>query len=328
MNQSEVTVCCITYNHARFIQKAIESFLSQKTEFPFDILIHDDCSTDGTVDILKRYEAAYPNLISVIYENENQYSKTHKSITANYVIPHAKGKYIALCEGDDFWNDPLKLQKQYDILEHNLDCAFCFHDAQICDTHGKILEDSMLEEKPKYKNCTGKYTSSEIIDLDFCPTASLFFRRDCLNIIPEYFNNGVCGDLPLRLTLAAHGNAYCINESMSTYRTGNSNSASGRIANNNKKIAHTLEVHCEILNEFDLYTGEKLHGAVLNQIKNKQFQKLIILGDIKQLKSAEFRDLYNNLKLRTKAKCYLLHYSPTIYFSLSELLRKLKKRES
>lgn len=111
-----ISICCITYNHVKYIKQAIESFLMQKTSFKYEIIIHDDASTDGTTEIVEEYKIKYPELINTIIQTENQYSKG-VSISANYVWTKAKGKYIALCEGDDFWTDPNKLQKQVDILE-------------------------------------------------------------------------------------------------------------------------------------------------------------------------------------------------------------------
>ena len=113
-----VSICCATYNHQKYIRDAIEGFLMQKTTFPFEILIHDDASTDGTADIIREYEAKYPDIIKPIYQRENQYSKGIK-ISQVYQFPRAQGKYIALCEGDDYWIDPLKLQKQVDYMERN-----------------------------------------------------------------------------------------------------------------------------------------------------------------------------------------------------------------
>jgi len=105
-----VSICCITYNHEKYIRDAIEGFLMQKTLFPIEILIHGDASTDKTADIIKEYEVKYPDIIKPIYQTENQFSKG-VSISATYQFPRARGKYIAICEGDDYWTDPHKLQK-------------------------------------------------------------------------------------------------------------------------------------------------------------------------------------------------------------------------
>ncbi len=121
-----VSIICNTYNHRKFIEQAIRSFLNQKGNFPFEILIHDDASTDGTQEIVKEYQRKYPSLIKPIYQTENQYSKGIKPAFV-YQYPRAKGKYIALCEGDDYWTDPFKLQKQVDFLESNPEVVMCFH---------------------------------------------------------------------------------------------------------------------------------------------------------------------------------------------------------
>lgn len=112
------SICCITYNHASYIQEAIDSFLMQKTTFPFEILVHDDASTDGTTEILLGYAKKYPDIIKPIIQTKNQYTKCGL-INPRFVFPKAKGKYIALCEGDDYWTDPSKLQKQVSFLENN-----------------------------------------------------------------------------------------------------------------------------------------------------------------------------------------------------------------
>lgn len=115
-----VSVCCITYNHANYIRDAIEGFLMQKTTFPIEILIHDDASTDGTAEIVKGYAEKHPDLIFPIFQKENQYSKGKKP-NQEFNFPRARGKYIALCEGDDYWINPLKLQKQVEFLNINPD---------------------------------------------------------------------------------------------------------------------------------------------------------------------------------------------------------------
>jgi glycosyltransferase involved in cell wall biosynthesis len=105
----------------------------QKTDFPIEILIHDDCSTDGTTEIIREYEAKYPDLIFPLYEEENQYQQGKAAEIDFYNYRRARGKYIAYCEGDDYWTDPLKLQKQVDFMEANQEYSVCFHDFQIHD---------------------------------------------------------------------------------------------------------------------------------------------------------------------------------------------------
>lgn len=134
MTNPLVSICCITYNHAQFIRKCLDGFLMQKTDFPIEILIHDDCSTDGTTEIIREYEAKYPDLIFPLYEEENQYQQGKAAEIDFYNYRRARGKYIAYCEGDDYWTDPLKLQKQVDFLEANPEYSVCFHNYKIFNT--------------------------------------------------------------------------------------------------------------------------------------------------------------------------------------------------
>src|SRR5690554_6611920 len=121
-----VSICSITYNHGPYIRQCLDGFLMQKTTFPVEILIHDDASTDGTEEIIREYKVKYPHIIKPLYEVENQWIKGRRG-SAVFNFPRAQGKYIALCEGDDYWTDPFKLQKQVEFLEENLDYSACTH---------------------------------------------------------------------------------------------------------------------------------------------------------------------------------------------------------
>ena len=117
----KVSICCLTFNHEKYIDRCLKSLLMQKTDFKFEIIIHDDASTDRTIEIIKTYAQQYPDIIKVIVEEENQYTIGGIShIYCSRIYPYAQGKYVAYCEGDDFWTDPLKLQKQQFIF-----CSFC-----------------------------------------------------------------------------------------------------------------------------------------------------------------------------------------------------------
>lgn len=203
-----VSISCITYNHEKYIRDALEGFLIQKTSFPIEILIHDDASTDETVRIIKEYEAKYPDLVKPIYQIENQYSKGVK-ISATYNFPRARGKYIALCEGDDYWTDPLKLQKQVNFLEANPEYSLCFHNATM------IYEDN--QESRDFRNIeTREYTGEEILKEWTIPTASVVFRKAMYE--PLNHPDFMYGDIILFLSLAEKGKLWGSKEIMSIYR--------------------------------------------------------------------------------------------------------------
>lgn len=153
MNETPlVSICCMTYNHAPFIRKCLEGFLLQETDFPIEILVHDDASTDGTDGIIREYAEKYPEIIFPLYEQENQFSKGKSStMDIEYNYSRARGKYIAYCEGDDYWTDPQKLNKQVDFLEAHPDYSICWHRCQCLywedkrwsdDRCGEILHDN------------------------------------------------------------------------------------------------------------------------------------------------------------------------------------------
>ena len=144
MNKPLVSICCLTYNHAPFVRKCLDGFLMQKTTFPIEILIHDDCSTDGTDIIIQEYTEKYPDIIKPLFETENKYSNGYRGkmdITFNY--SRAQGKYIASCEGDDYWTDPLKLQKQVDFMEANPEYSVTFHRCKHYNINDGSLKDDL-----------------------------------------------------------------------------------------------------------------------------------------------------------------------------------------
>ncbi|MGI9249448.1 MAG: glycosyltransferase [Woeseiaceae bacterium] len=132
-----VSVCCTTYNHENYIREALDSFLLQETDFAFEIIVHDDASTDGTAEIVLEYASKYPGLFRTIIQDENQYSKGGL-IYPRFVLPAARGKYIALCEGDDYWTDKTKLQKQVTFLENNPEYVITYTDCQPFDDRGVV----------------------------------------------------------------------------------------------------------------------------------------------------------------------------------------------
>ena len=141
----EVSILCLAYNHQKYIKSALDGFIKQKTNFRYEVLINDDASTDETPNIIKEYEIKYPDIIRPVYQKENQYSK-NVAIIEDVLLPLAKGKYIAFCEGDDYWTDDRKLQNQYDLLEKHLECSLCVHRVDCENNDGSASSRSIPEE--------------------------------------------------------------------------------------------------------------------------------------------------------------------------------------
>lgn len=206
-DQPLVSICCITYNHAPYIRQCLDSFLMQETDFAYEILIHDDASTDGTQDIIKEYELKYPEIIKPIYQTVNQYSQGIK-ISPTYNWPRAKGKYIASCEGDDYWTDPFKLNKQVKILESDPSLSACTHRHQ-------ILKNNKLTG-PSSSAANERLSLEDLIwNIPF-QTASIVFRKDSLHITPDI--QPFILDTFLYMLLAEQGDIYFMSDIMSVYR--------------------------------------------------------------------------------------------------------------
>ena len=178
-----VSVLCTAYNHESFIRQCLDGFVMQKTNFRFEAIVHDDASTDGTAAIIREYAEKYPDIIVPIYQTENQYSKKI-GIYKTFLYPKAQGKYIAICEGDDYWTDPYKLQKQVDILENNPDCSFC------CG--GYIQEQAgvkdILQVEKRGDSDSFKFTLEEWLNEEWftMPLTTLYRTKEFLTEISPY----------------------------------------------------------------------------------------------------------------------------------------------
>jgi len=151
MPNPTVSILCITYNHASFIRQCLEGFIAQKTDFPIEVIIHDDASTDGTADIIREYEKKYPDIINWIYQTENQYSKG-TDFFKKYLLDQAVGKYIAMCEGDDYWIDDGYINEGVKFLEQ-FDEYICYATSTIYKSHDS--EETVLDVQNKKYNQVG-----------------------------------------------------------------------------------------------------------------------------------------------------------------------------
>ena len=206
-----VSVRCITYNHENYIAQALDGFLMQKTNFPFEVIVHDDASPDKTADIVREYEKKYPAIIKAIYQTENQYSKRDGTIT-RILNEACKGKYIAFCEGDDYWIDENKLQMQVDFLEGNPEYGMCFHGAEIIKeiNNDIALRCDLIEDR--------NYSATELFQFWIVPTASICLKREILFIEIKNANQILNGDIVLVEKAAHFGMVRGFKKKMSVYR--------------------------------------------------------------------------------------------------------------
>jgi glycosyltransferase involved in cell wall biosynthesis len=254
-----VSICCITYNHEEYIRDAIEGFLAQKTTFPLEIIIHDDASTDGTADIVREYEKKYPDIIKPIYQVENQYSKG-SMIPDILTFQKAEGKYIAICEGDDYWTDPLKLQKQIEEMERHPECTMSFHPARLSWNDGVREDEIICFHSPNPRI----FTTAEIIrgwGANFIPTASIVLTSEVIPRIISFFSiskRPPFGDYYIQILGSEDGGALYLNDVMSVYRKNVSGSYSDRLERKDPEFISLQALSIlDTYTEIDKYTSFK-----------------------------------------------------------------------
>jgi len=209
MTNPKVSVAIITYNHEAFIKQAVESVLMQETDFEFELVISEDCSTDATRAILMAIRDRWPDRIRLLLSERNQFD--NEVFTRCFTA--ARGEYIALLEGDDYWISPQKLQKQVEFLDGHSECVSCFHPAELVYEEGvkeEIAE--IFQPKPRFR------LEDLLVHGCFIETATVMFRRQALGDLPDWYCDTFCSDWALHVLLAERGEIGYIDELMAAHR--------------------------------------------------------------------------------------------------------------
>lgn len=328
-NEVMVTIYCSAYNHEKYIRKTLEGFVAQKTEFSIEIIVHDDASTDKTADIIREYEEKYPTLFFPIYQHDNKYSKYgYGGIITEYIIPKARGKYLAYCEGDDYWTDECKLQKQVMALEKNDSCYFSSHAVSHINENGEL--NGYIQGISK--GITGIVESDIVIDEEIKTsafhTSSLVFRieqyKNYINNTPDFASNNPFEDIRLVLYFGQLGKLYYFSESMSHYRELSIGGATYRLLNSDdvNKIKYYSD-YINLFESFDKFTQKKYHGSCFYGIRTYKFQLAIVNKDYRTIFARENKDLYRTYPLQWRQKMLLQSKCPKMY---NYIKNKIKKR--
>ena len=255
-----VSVICLTYNHEKYIEQTIKSIVSQITDFKFELIIHDDNSTDRTTNIVREYEKEYPDIINAIYEEENMYSKGYDALR-NLCIPVARGKYIAFCEGDDYWIDDKKIQIQYEIMEKSADVDMCSCSAiELCsdgETH---------EIRPFDTDCILPIEDVIVGGGGYLATNTLFFRKELLTSYMP-FERILSMDYEFQIKEALRGGIYYIDKNMTVYRKFTENSWTRKICEDTEKRKSHIEKEISMLRQFDIDTEGRYHDCIERRIE-------------------------------------------------------------
>ena len=300
-----VSMCCIAYNHEKFIAQTLDSMLIQETDFPFEIIIRDDCSTDNTRIIIQDYAEKFPHIITIILETENQYSKGVNPLVPAY--EKANGKYITILEGDDYWKDKLKLQKQVDFLEKNSEYILSYHNSIIVDEN-----DHQISEK---KNPSPKdFTQEEMLSGEvFILTNTVMFRK-VENISSEQLDNVLNGDMILWHLLGYHGKSkYQEDIIYAAYRVH-----SGGVWSSLDEVKR-FENHIKIIQVLRNLLPDNYNS--LKKRMEKNMNKRIVLRLYKFIRILNFKEFWNLIRFILSSED--LSISKLLFSIPSVLLQKI-----
>lgn len=320
-----VSILCLAYNHEKYIRQCLDGFVMQKTNFKFEVIVHDDASTDNTANIIREYEEKYPEIIKPIYQKENQYSQGKKNI----LFPLTKGKYIAICEGDDFWTDDYKLQKQVDTLENNPNCKCC-----VCTVRDANEDGSMMDTThPSTVFDSGVLHIEDFLKLAckeyvFQTSSYLFLRSAYIEYIehtPKYKKVSPVGDWPILLYFSEIGDIYYIKDEMSCYRRNAigsyTTSMISSTINKRKKYNKGL---INMIESFDECTNQKYHSYCVDFARRFRKYYYDCLKDEKNFKdvlSKENKEFFAQESFKDRMYIMASVYCPIV----AKLYDKIKK---
>lgn len=305
----KVSVYCLVYNHELYLESALEGFINQKTDFEYEVFVHDDASTDQSRKIIEEYAKRYPHIIKPIFQKENQYSKGVK-ILSTYILPKMTGKYIAVCEGDDYWIDQMKLQSQVDFLDNHPEYVACVHNTRKMNMRtGKTCEMYFHEKDDDL-------TFSDVVQGGSCSyhTSSLMYRMEYAENRPDFFKKAKrFGDYPLAIYLSLSGKIRFLNKVMSIYRVEtNSSWTKANIENPHRNATFHLSV-AKMLKSVDEYTEYEYTEMLNDLILENQYSNLYFDEKYEELRKEPYKKIYKSKSLGYRFKTHIKQRFNKIY---------------
>ena len=311
-----VSIICNVFNHGKYLHDALDGFVMQKTNFRFEVLVHDDASTDNSASIIREYEEKYPDLIKPIYQSVNQYSQ-NISINLLYQIPRVQGRYVAACEGDDYWTDPLKLQKQVDFLEANPEYSMCATSTIWLDmrTNTKVplcrtetdrdvsLKELILEEKGR-----------------IFQFATIMVKRDVFCCRPDWMALFGVGDVPLNIYAATCGKVHMLADVTAVYRNHASGSVTAKMSRNSSYNTSVYDKVINGLRAFNEATNYAHDSIVTKKIKMIEYNLARRDRNWKAMCSGELREIYLSRPFMARLSDVLYCMAPGLQTKIRQIL--------
>lgn len=318
-----VSVMCICYNQVDYVADALDSFLAQRTSFPFEILVNDDCSTDGTTEVLLDYERRHPDLVRVVTHEENQYSKGIYP-WGTFLLPRARGRYVALCEGDDFWCDPTKLQRQYDVMEADDSLTACVHaSVNVVASTGRRFSSLHFYDRDRAVDIEDLFQQVQCF-----ATNSLFVRASDMRAYLASPIQPLAADGDHKLTLffaATRGGMYYLDREMSAYRLFAKNSINSTMMlspRHDEIVRKKHEGRVELLRAVDELTGGAHHEGVERGVDSMDYALYKDLRDYRELRR-RWPERLSAESIPSKANLFLYTYCRPLHRLAYSLYRRL-----
>ena len=322
----KVSVYCLVYNHAKYLRSALDGFVNQKTDFDYEVIVHDDASTDESSKIIREYETNYPNIIKGIYQTVNQYS-LGIDIVEKFILPKLQGDYIAVCEGDDYWIDEHKLQKQYDFLETHPEYIACVHNTIKKDLWQKKDFVMFNQESSSILNL------QDVIKGGSCcfQTSSLFYRikyhkEKIVKEVSKY--NAPFGDYQKAILLSLLGKIYYIKETMSVYRYGTSGSFTVKTGQSIEKQVMVYKKMLNLLEVINCATNYNYSDVFEEQILIVKYLIDQDIGNYSKLTQKPYDKIFSRKNFKYKLMIYILSYLGDIGKYLVKIRRLIKYRDT
>lgn len=307
---SEITVIIMTYNQKDYIKQAIDSVLSQKIDINFDILIHDDCSSDGTYEILCDYQKRFPNKIKIVRQESRKFLiDGFNMMIFKYVVPHIDSKFVAYCDGDDYWCDEFKLQKQYKFLKENDDYSMCFHNAYQLKRDGDMSSKWFIQEE-------GDVAMSNLVNDEpgiRVATSSIFLKSSTFKNFSNWRKQFPVEDVPMYMTAALDGKIHRLKDVMCVYRQFASGSWTSQNKANSQRVIDHLEGIIRGTKLFDIETKHTYHNLVELQLSSCEFRIAFVKKDFKVLFSKEMKKNLKKMSLKERISLKLQYRTPRLY---------------
>ena len=270
-----VTVRCTVYNHEPYVRDALEGFLLQETTFPFEVIVHDDASTDNSASIVKEYAEKYPHILKPIYQTENQFSKGKDRVKT--ILDQASNPssiYWGICEGDDYWTDPLKLQTQVDFMESHPDYSMCAASVDV------LQEGKPLNFQGVKQDITLTTHDAIVKGGGYFPTLTLLYRKELLDGLDEFREGCSVGDYPLQIFLSTKGKIMFLSRKVGVYRFMSVGSWTSRYSRDVKFYVRYLQNENKWLDSLNNKTHQRYNKSFRFTIGRNLYKIMVYTKDV------------------------------------------------